>query len=77
MKRGKEELLFADHLSIHIRSQISLKDLKALKIQISSQDQDSEKKKKINSQPFLCIKTYLLDLKYKVYLEQRFPEKSG
>ena len=46
MKRGKKELLFADHLSIHIRSQISLKDLKALKIQISSQDQDSEKKKK-------------------------------
>ena len=45
MKRGKKELLFADHLSIHIRSQISLKDLKALKIQISSQDQDSEKKK--------------------------------
>ena len=56
MKRGKEELLFADHLSIHIRSQISLKDLKALKIQISlkdlkalkiqisSQDQDSKKK---------------------------------
>ena len=64
MKRGKEELLFADHLSIHIRSQISLKDLKALKIQISSQDQDS---KNIISQPFLCIKTYLLDLKYEVY----------
>ena len=48
MKRGKKEILFADHLSIHIRSQISLKDLKALKIQISSQDQDSEKKKKKN-----------------------------
>ena len=44
MKRGKKEILFADHLSIHIRSQISLKDLKALKIQISSQDQDSKKK---------------------------------
>ena len=43
MKRGKKEILFADHLSIHIRSQISLKDLKALKIQISSQDQDSKK----------------------------------
>ena len=65
MKRGKKELLFADHLSIHIRSQISLKDLKALKIEISSQDQDS--KKKIISQPFLCIKIYLLDLKYEVY----------
>ena len=76
MKRGKKEILFADHLSIHISSQISLKDLKALKIEISSQDQDS-KKKKIISQPFLCIKTYLLDLKYKVYLEQRFPEKPG
>ena len=86
MKRGKKEILFADHLSIHIRplphcrqtlyhlsyqgSPYQASD----KLKRSESFKDSDKltrsgfkKKKIISQPFLCIKTYLLDLKYKVY----------